>query len=181
MYWPSYLMYFISDDKFFADWSSYGGLIWDMFSICSCTFSINFLAGYRVGKKLKKQKRGTSYFDIFTEMRKTMPLSFGLSAFSIFNFLFFIIIFCIAYFSSIAGNDIDQLIFDLYSWTPFIYQGLFTIMTMDINNGYLQENGRIRFQRKKAKMQVKENEAIANTVTMNVMKTAKIDTVTIKM
>ena len=88
--------------------------ILDMFSICTCTLSTIFLASYRAWKKLKRDESGIRYLDIFTELRKTMPLSLGLSVFSIFNFLFFIIIYCIAYFSSIAGNDIDQYIIAAY-------------------------------------------------------------------
>jgi hypothetical protein len=53
-------------------------------------------------------------------------------------------------------------------------------MTMEINNGYLQENGQICFLKEKSKIRVKESKAIANTVTMDVMKTVKIETIAIK-
>ena len=53
-------------------------------------------------------------------------------------------------------------------------------MTMEINNGYLQENGQIFFLKEKSKIRVKESKAIANTVTMDVRKTVKIETITIK-
>ena len=112
MRWPGYKTYLFSENKFFVKWSLYGGLI--IFSICTCTLSTIFLTSYRAWKKLKRDESGIRYLDIFTELRKTMPLSLGLSVFSIFNFLFFIIIYCIAYFSSIAGNDIDQYIIEAY-------------------------------------------------------------------
>ena len=64
MRWPGYLMYFFSENKFFVKWAYNGGLIWDIFSIFGCTLSTIFLASYRAWKKLKKQKRGTSYLDI---------------------------------------------------------------------------------------------------------------------
>ena len=119
LYWPSYLMYFFSGNKFFVKWALYGGLIWDMFSICTCTLSTIFLASYRAWKKLIRDESEIRYLDIFTELRKTMPLSFGFTVFSIFNFLFFIIIYCIAYFSGIAGNDIDQYIIEAYTCMIF--------------------------------------------------------------
>mgnify|MGYP001050830907 CR=1 FL=1 len=54
-------------------------------------------------------------------------------------------------------------------------------MTMEINNGYLQENGQIRFLRKKDKKQVKEQKVAAKNVNMNVINTAKIESITIQL
>ena len=52
---------------------------------------------------------------------------------------------------------------------------------MEINNGYLQENGQIFFLKRKDKKQVIEQKVAAKMVHMNVINTAKIESITIQL
>ena len=55
-------------------------------------------------------------------------------------------------------------------------------MTMEINNGYLQENGQIFFLKRKDKKHVIEQNVAAKMVHMNVINTAKIvESITIQL
>ncbi len=55
-------------------------------------------------------------------------------------------------------------------------------MTMEINNGYLKENGQIFFLKRKDKKQVIEQKVAAKMVHMNVINTAKIvESITIQL
>ena len=54
-------------------------------------------------------------------------------------------------------------------------------MAMEINNGYVRESWQINLPKRKGKDQETEKKVTANMVNMNVMKAAKVETITIKL